>query len=254
MKLVCLNILGGQIFEPLLEFIKKEAQDSDIFCFQEMIKAQGGYVVSKKNFNSYSKISELLPEFQGMFFEMQENLSNEGVVDEEISWGLASFIRKTIPVCKKGDFFVYNEKNSARRDKIETIPAGAQFFTIKIGTNECTICNFHGMPIWPKTDTPARLRQSEIIVNFFKENNTVGKILCGDFNLFQGTMSLRMLEKEMKNLITDFDIKNTRSVIHKLDKNVSDYVIISPSIEVRKFYLPNVAISDHLPLILDFDL
>ncbi len=38
MKLLCLNVWGGKIHEPLLDFIKKHS-DIDIFCFQEVFNS-----------------------------------------------------------------------------------------------------------------------------------------------------------------------------------------------------------------------
>ena len=36
MKLITLNLWAGVVYEPLIEFIKKHSEDTDVFCFQEM--------------------------------------------------------------------------------------------------------------------------------------------------------------------------------------------------------------------------
>ena len=36
MKLVSLNTWGGKAYKPLIDFIKQQARDTDIFCFQEV--------------------------------------------------------------------------------------------------------------------------------------------------------------------------------------------------------------------------
>ena len=36
MKLISLNAYGGRLFEPVMEFVTRHKDDTDIFCFQEM--------------------------------------------------------------------------------------------------------------------------------------------------------------------------------------------------------------------------
>ncbi len=36
MKIITLNIWGGKVFEPLMNFFKEHAEDTDIFCLQEV--------------------------------------------------------------------------------------------------------------------------------------------------------------------------------------------------------------------------
>lgn len=73
-----------------------------------------------------------------------------------------------------------------------------------------------------------------------------------DFNLEPETRSIKMLENGMKNLIKEFGIKFTHNKELCPDDNISDYVIISEGIDVKKFKVPEVFVSDHLPLILEF--
>jgi endonuclease/exonuclease/phosphatase family metal-dependent hydrolase len=66
-----------------------------------------------------------------------------------------------------------------------------------------------------------------------------------------------MLEKKFKNLIKEFAIKSTRPDFKDdLDKwdNVVDYIFVDDKIKVNNFEVINTNISDHLPLILDFDI
>ena len=39
MKLLTLNTWGGKVHEPLLKFIEQRAEDTDIFCLQEVFSA-----------------------------------------------------------------------------------------------------------------------------------------------------------------------------------------------------------------------
>ena len=93
--------------------------------------------------------------------------------------------------------------------------------------------------------------------------NGVGgpKILCGDFNLFPDTKSIAVLKQVMKSLTDEFGIETTRSRLHfenfkgeAIPDTISDYMFVSPEVRVDSFSVPDIEISDHLPLVLDFSL
>jgi len=253
MRLISLNIWGGTIFDDIIGFIKKESDHTDIFCLQEVFSSQlSESELGERRYNIFQEIKKQLPYFVGYFSPMQDGYDYKNRISNHISFGLATFVRKEIKVKSFEDFFIFGERNNMEGTNEKTLPYNAQCIKL-FGDKEkkLIVCNIHGISLWPKTDTPERLRQSEIIIDFLKNKNAA-KILCGDFNLFPETKSLKILENGMKNLITEFNIKDTRGTVHKLDKHISDYVITSPDITVQKFYLPDIAVSDHLPLVLDF--
>jgi len=76
--------------------------------------------------------------------------------------------------------------------------------------------------------------------------------LCGDFNLLPETKSLIMFEDAgMKNLIKEYNITSTRNKFKKFNKKISDYVFVSNNVNVSSFKVPDVLISDHLPMIFE---
>ena len=69
-----------------------------------------------------------------------------------------------------------------------------------------------------------------------------------------------MLEASgLRNLITEFNIKNTRNEISwakypGLPKQYfADFIFASQNVRVKKFTVPYNEISDHLPMILEID-
>ncbi len=76
-------------------------------------------------------------------------------------------------------------------------------------------------------------------------------ILAGDFNAFMG-------EKEIQLLMSASGLKNADKDMqpsfpsHNPKKNL-DFILHSPEIKVNKFWMPDVQLSDHLPLIIDFE-
>ena len=76
-------------------------------------------------------------------------------------------------------------------------------------------------------------------------------ILAGDFNAFMGESEIQLLMSASG--LQNADLKLQPSYpSHKPRKHL-DFILHSPEIKVNKFWLPEVQLSDHLPLILDFD-
>src|SRR6185295_19907547 len=97
MKLLCLNLWGGRQGKALLDFIKEQSSDADIFCFQEVFDSQAGV----KDYESarpqlFSELQEILPEFIGYFDAAYGGRVDFTKVKFEISEGQAIFIREGI--------------------------------------------------------------------------------------------------------------------------------------------------------------
>ncbi len=257
MKLISLNIWGGKAFGPLMDFIKQSAADTDIFCFQEVFRSTSEIRESHGTvMNILDDLSETLPDFLRYFSPIQDLFDLTGRVDFDASLGQATFIRNSITVLSQGEFFVYRKRNGA--ESLETIPANVNFTRLERNKKIFTICNFQGL--WypgEKLDTPERLEQSRRIKNFLdREQNP--KILCGDFNLMPDTESMKLLEGSgLINLIETFKIPRTRSRLSSFfgtpdAQKFADYVLVSPDVNVLDFKVPDVLVSDHLPMILEF--
>ena len=116
-----------------------------------------------------------------------------------------------------------------------------------------SILNVHGL--WSgkgKKDSPERLLQSQRIRHFMDSINTP-KILCGDFNLRPDTESMAIIEKGMNNLITSNDIRSTRTRFYTKQEQFADYILTSPEIIVNEFTVLKDEVSDHAPLLIDFN-
>ena len=118
------------------------------------------------------------------------------------------------------------------------------------------VLNYHG--IW----TRGKLGNDKTLAACQKINTlaleTKGEvIICGDFNLFPDTPSMKLFEGNFTSLVDKFNIKTTRPVSNELngsDRNVVDFVWVSKGIKVKNFEVLDSDVSDHLPLILEFDI
>ncbi|OGE83829.1 MAG: hypothetical protein A2846_04725 [Candidatus Doudnabacteria bacterium RIFCSPHIGHO2_01_FULL_49_9] len=263
MKLVSLNIWGGMRFEALMEFVKAQAADTDIFCFQEVFSTPSDKTSSGtkrvSRVNMFQELEKALPGFKSFFAPTQEGWTLDGFVDFPVFWGLAAFVRKTHTVQDTGEFYVYGHYNgrTIERDDPQYMGRNVQYLQLSNQGRQITVCNLHGYWVRAaKTDTPERIIQSEKIAEFVasREGDT---IVCGDFNLQPETESMKILESKMRNLIKEFEIKTTRSELYAdlkvFNDHFADYVLVSPGVKVLDFQVPYILASDHLPMILRFD-
>lgn len=246
MRLISLNTWGGIVKDKLHNFIKEQAADTDIFCFQEIFdNAENARidVLGDIDINLYETLVKLLPNHKAYYAPSQD--------DDE---GLAIFVKPHISINEVGDVFVHRNRNAMVDDDGTTIGRNIQFIQFTDNSQDYTVINFHGL--WNgggKIDSPDRLNQSRKIREFI-DKQTKGKIvLVGDFNLEPNTESVAILEKDMRNLIKEKGITSTRSHHYTKPVKFADYAIVSNDIIVEKFEVLQDPVSDHLPLLLEFN-
>lgn len=241
--------------DPLIEFIKNSANNTDVFCFQELFFGdKPGNDVGASQANLAQELAKALPDFimyprlapKGSYFMNQLPVS---------PIGQAIFIRKNISILEEGGFFTYPADSPIA--PVLNHSGNFQYLKVVVNNEEFLIGNLHGL--WQtsgKRDTPERFEQSKFLIDFYK-SQTGKKIICGDFNLRPETKSISTLEENFKNLIKIYNIKSTRNHFYKdADKYsdyISDYVFISQDIDVKDFRVLNNIVSDHLAIKLGFD-
>lgn len=243
MKLITLNIWGGHVREPLLKFIANYA-DVDIFCLQEVYHNAPNRVSTDERFVSLNIFSELhgkLPNHTAFFRPVLQNV-----------YGIGMFVKKNIEILGEGDIEIYNNPEYTGRGPKHH--RNLQWLKCRMQNKTYSIVNVHGL--WNgmgKTDTAERIAQSQKIRDYMDKLDTP-KILCGDLNLRPDTESLKIIEDGMINQITQNHIKSTRSSIYypKVER-FADYILTSKDILVHNFKVLPDDVSDHLPLLLDFD-
>lgn len=262
MRLITLNIWGGKIHDPLLKFIKEKAIDTDIFCFQENYSSDRLEILSLGMFsNIHEQVFEILPEFNIFYYPLNENEDSRKKVDFPLTHGQVTFVKKNLNVLKTGDVFVYrkrNENGPRYPGGLPDFPKNFIYCEIEHNGKRLLVINVHGF--WnpaPKTDTPERIKQSEMIISFVKKYN-LPVILVGDFNLEMNTKSVNMFQEfGFRNLVKDTGVKTTRSNLYDIKwRNTdpfADYIFVSDNVIVKDFKVLPDEISDHLPLYLEFE-
>lgn len=259
MKLISFNILGGTIYGPLMDYLRKLSADTDIFCFQEVFSALPGApeVSSGARMFLFNELARLLPEFSGFFDPRHAGYDFSGAVDFPVSHGLAVFVRRNLSVASYRSEIV----EQATVDDSNPLEGWikAQVLEIDYQEKKFSVINFHGVALpGDKQDTPQRISHMKKLRLIWDSLAGSAKILCGDFNLYPETESIRILETASRNLIKEFNITNTRNEItwekYHNRQTFADFTFVSENVKVKSFEVPYTLASDHLPMVLDFRL
>jgi endonuclease/exonuclease/phosphatase family metal-dependent hydrolase len=227
-KIVFLNCWHGKLLEPLKKFIEAHKADTDVFCLQE-----ADATVQE----ALDGILRLHTKYTGV--KMWKN--GEGNINEVSQ---ATYVKQGIEVVDTRAVL------PERRD----IGIGL-YSHLVVGTKPVHIINLHGYP-WPgKLDTANRIEQSEAFIECLRGAQGV-RIVGGDLNVSPETKSVTMFsDNDYQDLIRDYSIKTTRNHLswdlHPTKLYYSDYVFVDGGTTVTEFSVPDIEISDHLPMVLE---
>lgn len=228
MQLIYLNTWCGQVEEPMVKFLEREAAGTDVFCFQE----------------ADARMQELAAAPLRGF---HASAARKYISDDD-AFCQATYVRNSAAILQSATLL--DSGNDV---------GFALSLQVSSGNGSVHICNLHGVSQpGDKLDSPGRLRQSRELGDFF-EHKAGPKIIGGDFNLLPQTRSIEMFEeKGYRNLIKEFRIATTRNrlaweMYPDNKQHFCDYVFVSPEVQVKSFSVPNLEISDHLPMIVEVE-
>lgn len=239
MKLITLNTWGGRLNKPILDFIKNH-NDTDIFCFQEVNNGAFDEIVDlEEDKNLFTHMQEILPGHIGYFSPQVDGTGHAMFIKNDIDTGPVAF------------YSILREEEIVNMP--DPFPRIMQAVTLRsLGVS---IYNFHGVPKDAKQDNPVRDLQTERVMEIIK-NDEHPKIIVGDFNLNPDTRAIGEFDKLFTNHIKNSDYKTTRSKHYEKINEFpfADYIFTTPSIKVSEFKVLDDEVSDHLPLLLNFDI
>lgn len=244
------------MYEKLLPFLQQHAENVDIFCFQEVFStASDKKSEGEARVNILQEIQKVLPKHKTYFTSALEGFEyfSKTKVDYDLSVGTAILAQEGIHVDTFEAPVLYEKKNIIDGQNIITFPKTLQ--TIRFGKDigAYSVCNVHG-PWFPgeKYDNEVTIQYCQDIRDSLKKIPGK-KVLCGDFNLRPDTESIGILEKDLRNLVTEHNIQSTRPAFFEWPTKHADYIFTSPEVEVKEFKVFSDEVSDHLPLYIEFN-
>ena len=232
MRVLFLNLWDGELSDALRLFLD-EQRDIEVFCFQEFRDAD-----------------DVLPEFLRAYQKFT------------VSKQIAARVNYSQAVYVHPSWRVDNIVELMRPDPEIGLALGLR---VSLLEKSYEIINVQGTPralqdgVWQvnddKKDFPARLRQSQTLREF-AQKQIAPIVMGGDFNVSPDSESIEIFRRAgYQDLIRDYKIATTRNHFswerYVTKHFYSDYVFLSPELTVKNFIVPNVEVSDHLPLILE---
>ncbi len=144
---------------------------------------------------------------------------------------------------KQGNAFL--AKDTIQAEKFHYFEQGMKKLVIELELENMTFFLVH-LALRYKT----RQQQILYLYHLIKKTNRP-YILAGDFNLFTG-------EREIQLLLAASNLRNADpsmqpSYPSSNPKRHLDFILHSPEIKVNSFEMPRTLLSDHLPLVIDFE-
>ena len=228
MKIVFLNVWGSCMQKSLVDYLKQQASDTDIFCFQEATD------------NMKHACAAALSDYR--------EISDYKYISEHENFPQSIFVRKNIAILSSGTLMDHDMDRGL-----------AVYAKVIVEGSELYICNAHGKsrPV-EKQDDAGRLAFSQGLINFFGDKD-VPVVIGGDFNLLPETESIKMFERNgYRDLIKGFAIDTTRNHLvwdrYPVKMHYSDYAFLNNKVQLVDFNVPKNEVSDHLPLVLTISL
>lgn len=213
----------------LQEAISYPVNESGLFATVENIQATGGF-----------EYSAMAPVFSFQYMRSTAQFGN--------------CILSKQPIQKTETIFTHLE----HKDDFEfgTDSANVRNFVhavVKLDDKVCNVITHHGFWVAEhKNGNEETLRQMRILGEYI-DTLEGPVIVTGDFNLAPHSESLEELNKRLTNLSVSHHLKTTRtSLTHKTE--VCDYIFVNEQVKVLDFKVSDEIISDHMALLLEFDI
>jgi endonuclease/exonuclease/phosphatase family metal-dependent hydrolase len=248
-KLLCLNVaLFEENNSKLTSFLKEEKPD--IVCLQEVSRKVEDS--AKKEFLTKEAIDEGTGDLPYQFFAPVwvvkdfEKKDFHGAQNFHFDLGgfieAGTYIKSKFKIIHGQNIFIQNHFSyvtdwSGWEDNQEK---AIQVADLEISTDQkIRVINYHGIWSQGKQGNEKTERACEQIYTI-ASSVSYPKIICGDFNLFPDTPSMKILNEHFVSLIDTYNIQTTRpptNELSKLKRNVVDYVFVSNDIKVAlKFW------------------
>jgi len=267
MRLLSLNTALFETNNDLLSrFLSK--QNLDILCLQEVSEKVDSSVNS--DFISKSYIDKATKSLKYSFFGPtwmikdfhQKNFHQKMSFDFDFGGFLkaGNYLKTKFRIIKKSHVFVQKNTQIKVTDWSswpKNQSKAVQVVDLELpNLKKLRIINYHGIWTKEKVGNDETARACRKILGLAKEVN-YSTIIVGDFNLFPDTPSMRVFYNDFISLVDRHNISTTRpkhNELSNLERNIVDYILVSKDIKVNSFAVLDSNVSDHLPLILDFEI
>ncbi len=249
-KIVSLNLWnGGRLFAPMRDFLVD--QQADIYCLQEVYDGHDDQLEDR--YRTVELLKAAFPDYMAYFAPVYADTRVDGDIEE------GNFILSRFPLIERENFFIdvpFARLSQDNTTDFSGFPSPLQRVVMEVGGKKLTLMNVHGPVNHNGTeDTPRRLHLRDRIL----ERVTEYTIVAGDFNLQPQTQTISGLEAKLQTVFvhdrgTSFNLSRKDLVKYPgYATAVVDMMFATPSLRVLSGEMPQVDVSDHLPLVAELN-
>lgn len=254
MKLISWNIdMFTDNREEVVDLLIEE--DADIVCLQEVTAG-----LDRKVYKQYRKKryidTELEVVYRFKFFGANfETYPYESFGQKHDFGGLVQEGNYILSKCRFLDteniFYLksYQQIRDWNKEKIFDKPRSVQVTKIEKDMKTFQVINIHAQYDNKRRGSEKTLNHVKQILEIVKRSE-IPTIIVGGFNLLPESEPIKEIEKYYQNVHRDFNVQET--LVGK--KQICDYVFVSNDIKIDSLHILNTKVSDHYPLVIDFEL
>lgn len=248
MKLLCWNICISMDNLPEVANLIKEG-NYDIAALQEVLKPNDDGLLNLYPHSAYAPLCATKE-----WHKHGKPYLDFGVLNQQGNLVLS----KHEILDSSAEFYhlQYQEHDIIRHEDFEINDTGRPMQTaiIKCGNKKVQVINIHGLWTAHKNGDHRSIKQCEFIIEKAQSKN-LPTIIAGDFNLLPNSESIQLMNKSFRNLIAENGIGSTMPSAHpERGTKAIDFIFVNDAIKVNSFQVIDNGISDHTPLVLDFDI
>ncbi len=242
MKLIQLNIWGGKFINQMAAFFGDEKPD--IVCMQEVHEMPGLTNYLFGPLHEIKELSNFSESFMAPYFEFN-------YMNRKTSYGNAILsqqkARNTKTIFTRGQFTKNYDTDTAPADQ-----EPYNFLHVEL-ENGLHVLTYHGLYVpGSKAGNDETLVHTQMIIDYI-QTLPGPVILTGDLNLTPDSPTIQLLDKSLRNLSAENNLTNTYNQFG-MHAVVCDYIFVNDKVKVKSFAVSEALVSDHKPLILEFDI
>lgn len=249
-KLISLNMWdGGRLFPEIKAFLAQE--QPDLLFLQEVNSATAPHL--EERFRTMEVVKSLFPEYHSYFGKVFGDLRpEEGLIVE----GNALFSRWQLRNCANTFIDIpYADIEHWKWTEFTKQPEAMVSAEITVDGQEIFLLNVHGPWELSERDNERRLNMRDKILALIQNKKNV--VMAGDFNVKPNTQTIKGIEEKLHNVFKD-ELTTTFNVQHKTHPGyataVVDMLFTSSNIKIIRKECVDINVSDHLPLVVEFEL
>lgn len=231
----------------MIAFLRSE--QPDILVAQEVYAGDDQKL--PPNYRSLAEISRALDLPHTFFSPTFRDLSDVGAIEQ----GNAIFSHFPILETRTMFFDVpYNPSRVETPDSTFT-PRNLQHAVVDVQGTVLNVFNTQGIWGFDGNDNPRRLAMADAIAKEIQGKPRV--ILAGDLNVQEGTEAIQKIEAHLTNvfkggLTSSFNLRHKPG--NPFASAIVDFVFVSADLRVLAHRAPDVDVSDHRPLVCEFEI